>query len=449
GSTGRPKGVQIAHRTVVNFLQDMRHQPGLTDKDTLLSVTTLSFDIAVLELFLPIIVGAKLVLVSRDVAADGVQLLQMLTDAQVTVMQATPATWRLLLAAGWQGQQSLKILCGGEALPPALADELVTRGHAVWNLYGPTETTIWSARYQVTAGLDKVPIGRPIANTQLHLLDGQMQSVPIGVPGELYIAGDGLARGYYGRSNLTADRFIPDPFSQTPGKRMYKTGDQARYLPDGNIEFLGRNDHQVKVRGFRIELGEIEVILNQYPSVAQVVLTTHEDASGSSALVAYIIAENQTDLPPINDLRDHLGQALPDYMIPSAFIFLETYPLTPNGKIDRKALPVPGRDQLADEQSFVAPSTDFEEVLAEVWEEVLHLDPIGIHDNFFDLGGHSLLATQVISRIRDRFEIDIPVRTLFEAPTIAHLAMRVEQILLAEIEALDDDEASHLLEGND
>ena len=448
GSTGRPKGVQIVHRTVVNFLHDMRQQPGLTPADKLLSVTTLSFDIAVLELFLPITTGAEVVLVSRDVAADGLQLVQMLTDLQVTVMQATPATWRLLLAAGWQGNNNLKILCGGEALPLSLAKDLVTRGHSVWNLYGPTETTIWSARYQVQAGLTKVPIGQPIANTQIFLLDKQMQLVPIGVPGELYIAGDGVARGYYGRFALTAERFIPNPFSHAPGRRMYKTGDQGRYLPDGTIEFLGRNDHQVKVRGFRIELGEIEAALTQHPSVAQAILTTHQDASESSSLAAYIITADQDAPPTINDLRAHLGQGLPDYMIPSAFIFLDAYPLTPNGKIDRKALPTPGRDQLTNEQAFVAPSTPFEEILADVWEDVLQLNPIGIHDNFFNLGGHSLLATQVISRVRDRFEIDLLVRALFEAPTIAQLGLRVEQILLAEIDALDEDEASQLLESN-
>lgn len=446
GSTGQPKGVQIPHRTVVNFLQTLQQQPGLISQDVLLSVTTLSFDIAVLELFLPLTVGAEVVLVSREVAADGAALLQAMAEVQVTVMQATPTTWRLLLAAGWQGNPNLKILCGGEALPPSLANALVDKGASLWNMYGPTETTIWSACYQIEGPVTRVPIGRPIANTQIYLLDAQLQPVPIGVIGELYIAGDGLARGYYGRPDLTAERFLPNPFAQQPGRRMYKTGDQGRWLADGNIEFLGRNDHQVKVRGYRIELGEIEANLNRHAAVAQAIVTTHKDASESSALVAYLIAADKNAPPATDDLRAHLGQSLPDYMIPGIFIFLESYPLTPNGKIDRKALPTPDREQLTSQQIFVAPGTPFEEVLAEVWEEVLDINPIGIHDNFFNLGGHSLLATQVVSRIRDRFEIALPVRHLFEAPTIARLAVRVEQILLAEIEALDDEEAGQLLQ---
>lgn len=446
GSTGRPKGVQIPHRAVVNFLHSMRQQPGLTSQDTLLSVTTLSFDIAALELFLPLVTGAEVVLASRAVASDGAALLQTLVDSQATVMQATPATWRLLLAAGWQGSPALKILCGGEALPPALANELVNKGLSLWNLYGPTETTIWSAAYPVEGHISKVPVGHPIANTQIYLLDQRLQAVPVGVPGEIYIGGAGLARGYYGRSALTAERFIPNPFSHQPGSRLYKTGDQGRYLPDGTIEFLGRNDHQVKVRGYRIELGEIEATLTKHPGIAQAVLTTHLDASNSSSLVAYLIATDKTSLPSPDDLRRHLGQTLPDYMIPSAFIFLEAYPLTPNGKIDRKTLPAPNRTQLTHKQTFVAPSTPFEEVLAEIWQEVLNVNPIGIYDNFFNLGGHSLLATQVVSRIRDRFEIAMPVRHLFEAPTINQLGERVEQILLAEIEALNEDEAGQLLE---
>ncbi|MCC6603015.1 MAG: amino acid adenylation domain-containing protein [Anaerolineae bacterium] len=445
GSTGRPKGVQIPHRAVVNFLHAMQQQPGLHPDDVLLSVTTLSFDIAVLELFLPLVVGAEVVLVSRDVAADGAALRQALTEAKATVMQATPTTWRLLLAAGWTGSQHLKLLCGGEALPPALANELVDKGRSLWNLYGPTETTVWSACYQVKGLVNKVPIGRPIANTQIYLLDAQLQPVPIGVMGEIYIAGDGVACGYHGRPDLTTERFLPDPFSEREDGRMYKTGDQGRWLPDGNLEFLGRNDHQVKVRGYRIELGEIEANLNRHPAVIQAVLSTHHDTSESSILVAYIIPTDKNVPPSSDELRAHLGQTLPDYMIPAAFIFLEAYPLTPNNKIDRQALPAPAWEQFIQPNQFVAPGTPFEEVLAEVWQEVLNIRPIGIHDNFFMLGGHSLLATLVVSRIRDRFEITLPVRHLFEAPTIAQLAGRVEAILLAEIDALDEEAAGQLL----
>lgn len=444
GSTGRPKGVQVLHHAVVNFLETMRQQPGLTAQDTLLSVTTLSFDIAVLELFLPLIVGAKVVLVGRDAAADGPQLLDTLTRSQATVMQATPSTWRLLLAAGWPGDKTLKILCGGEALPPTLAQQLLEHSASLWNMYGPTETTIWSAVHQIGAAASKIPIGRPIANTQIHLLDKRLRPVPIGVPGEIYIAGAGLARGYLGRSGLTAERFVPDSFSAAAGQRMYKTGDQGRYLADGTIEFLGRNDHQVKVRGFRIELGEIETALNRYPGVAEATLITYQDASDSSSLAAYVVPAGEQP-PTSNDLRDHLRATLPEYMVPTAFVFLERLPLTPNGKIDRKLLPTPGRDQLAGVTAFAPPSTPFEEIMAEIWQELLRLETIGIYDNFFTLGGHSLLATQVISRVRDRFEVDLPVRTLFEAPTIATLGARIEQTLLAEIEALDEAEAEKFL----
>ena len=313
------------------------------------------------------------------------------------------------------------------------------------NLYGPTETTIWSARYPLAPKPSKVPIGQPIANTQIYLLDTHLQPVPIGVTGEIYIAGDGLARGYRKRPSLTAERFIPNPFSTQPGQRMYKTGDVGRYLADGNIEYLGRNDHQVKVRGFRIELGEIEDALNQHPTIHNAVVTAHQDNADFSFLVAYLVASDPTTTPEISRLRQHLGQTLPDYMIPNAFIYLDAFPLTPNGKIDRNALPAPGREQLQSEKGFVPPSNEFEEILAEVWAEVLPIKQIGIHDNFFNLGGHSLLATQVVSRVRDRFEIELPVRTLFEAPTIAELSIQVELILIAEIEALDEAEANELL----
>jgi amino acid adenylation domain-containing protein len=289
GSTGQPKGVQIPHRAVVNFLESMRQQPGLREHDVLLAVTTLSFDIAALEVFLPLIVGARVVLASRAVATDGRQLLQTLADSQATVMQATPATWRLLLEAGWAGSPQLTVLCGGEALPRELAQPLLARAAAVWNLYGPTETTIWSAVAQVAPGDGPVPIGRPIANTQVYLLDPHLQPVPIGVPGELYIGGHGVARGYLNRPELTAERFIVDPFRDEPQARLYKTGDLARYRPDGTLEFLGRLDQQVKLRGFRIELEEIETVLSQYPEVRQAVVLVREDLPGDPRLVAYVV----------------------------------------------------------------------------------------------------------------------------------------------------------------
>jgi len=293
GSTGKPKGVQITHRALVNFLYSMRQQPGLTERDVLLAVTTLSFDIAGLELYLPLIMGAKVVIITHEVAADGKQLIERLANSGATVMQATPATWRLLLEAGWQGSSQLRILCGGEALSRELADRLLTRSASVWNLYGPTETTIWSTVYKVKPAEASVPIGRPIANTQIYLLDSHLEPVPIGVPGELYIGGTGLARGYLHRPELTAEKFLPDPFSYEEGARLYRTGDLARYMSDGNIEYLGRLDNQVKIRGFRIELGEVEAVLGRHPGVRQSVVISREDRPGDKHLVAYVVPDQE------------------------------------------------------------------------------------------------------------------------------------------------------------
>jgi amino acid adenylation domain-containing protein len=430
GSTGKPKGVQIPHRAVVNFLESMRQQPGLTAEDILLSVTTLSFDIAALDLFLPITVGARVVVVSREVAADGDRLLEGLIASGVTVMQATPATWRLLLEADWQGSKQLKILCGGESLSRELANHLSEMGVSLWNLYGPTETTIWSAVHEVGPSHGAVSIGRPIANTQIYLLDRHLQPLPIGVPGELHIGGDGLSEGYLRRPELTAEKFVPNPFSSEPGARLYKTGDLARYLPNANIEVLGRIDHQVKIRGFRIELGEIEAILSQHPAVQEVVALVREDVAGDKRLVAYLVS-NQAPAPTASELRGFLKEKLPEYMAPSAFLILEKLPLTPNGKVDRRALPKLDGAEPERGGIFVAPRSPVEEMLAEIWAEVLGFEQVSVHDNFFELGGHSLLATQVISRLRDVFQVDLPLRRIFEASTVAGLAERVEMALRA------------------
>ncbi len=419
GSTGKPKGVQIEHRSLVNFLTSMQQEPGLTAQDTLLAVTTLSFDIAGLELYLPLITGAKVVLASRDEAADGEQLLRLLKTSNATLMQATPATWRMLLDAGWTNTPALTVLCGGEALPPDLANQLLPRCRQLWNMYGPTETTIWSTLYCVKSPLASVaPIGRPMANTTLYILDAQRQPVPMGAVGELYIGGEGLARGYFHRSDLTAERFIADPFRAADDARIYKTGDLARYLPDGNVQYLGRTDFQVKVRGFRIELGEIEAVLAQHSSVQQGVVVVREDTLGDKHLVGYVVPKAGQQ-PTGADLRAFLKKSLPEYMVPGAFVTLDALPLTPNGKLNRQALPVPERGPAED---FVAPQTEIEKTIAGIWEEVLHTSPIGIHSNFFELGGHSLLATQVVSRIQKTLGARLPLRSLFEHPTIFQLA---------------------------
>lgn len=428
GSTGRPKGVQIEHRALTNFLQSVRREPGLNADDILLSVTTLSFDIAALEIYLPLITGARLVIASRDTASDGLQLKQLLTDSAATVMQATPASWRMLLDAEWTGDRGLKVLCGGEALSRELANQLLPQCASLWNMYGPTETTIWSSVQKIESDQGPVSIGRPLANTQMFILDRTLNPAPIGAPGELYIGGDGLARGYLYRAELTAEKFIPNPFGN-PGQRLYRTGDLARHLPGGNIECLGRADDQVKVRGFRIELGEIEATINQHPSVRQSVVIAREDTPGNKRLVAYIIYADGAETNAA-DLRRHIKGTLPDYMVPAAFVELIAMPLTPNGKVNRRALPAPDF-AVAAHDSYVSPRTEPERLLAGIWAEVLHVDAVGAEDNFFELGGHSLLATQVISRVLQAFDVQLPLRALFEAPTVSAFCERIAAAQMA------------------
>jgi amino acid adenylation domain-containing protein len=429
GSTGKPKGVQILHGALVNFLNAMHLTVGLSQRDILLSVTTLSFDIAALELYLPLIVGASLVVVSREVATDGTELLKRFSSSGATIIQATPATWQLLLASGWQDSRQLKILCGGEALKCELASQLLERCTELWNLYGPTETTIWSAAHKVetlnsaSCADGIVSIGRPIANTQFYILDKHEKPVPVGVPGELHIGGVSLARGYLNRPELTSEKFIHNPFSNKAGERLYKTGDLVRYRQDGNLEYLGRINEQVKIRGFRIELGEVEAVLSQHPNVRETVVTVRVDVSQDNCLVAYLVVKQQPS-PTISDLRHYLKQKLPEYMVPTAFVFLDTMPLTPHGKIDRRALPAPDTSSFS-RSNFVGPRNPIEEILAVIWTRVLGTEHIGIHDNFFDLGGHSLLATQVISRMRQAFGVEIGLQLLFETPTIADLASAI------------------------
>jgi amino acid adenylation domain-containing protein len=423
GSTGKPKGVQIAHRALTNFLCSMLREPGIKSNDVLLAVTTLSFDIAALELYLPLIAGACVNIASRDAAADPNQLMVALRSG-VTVMQATPATWKMLIQAGWRGSERLSVFCGGEALTRELATQLLERCGSLWNLYGPTETTIWSTAGKIESPAERITIGRPIANTKIYLLDGNLNPVPVGVPGELYIGGEGLARGYLDRPALTIERFLPNPFTANPSDRIYQTGDVARYLPDGRIECLGRVDQQVKIRGFRVELGEIESLLRAHETIADAVVTAREDATGNSVLVAYVVAADEVAIDS-KALREFLGAKLPAYMQPAAYVDLPTLPLTPNGKVDRRALPAPRFDQQS-LNSYVAPRTQTEAALARIWAEVLRLTKVGVDDNFFEIGGHSLLATQVVARVAEMLHIQLQVRTLFECPTIARLAEAID-----------------------
>jgi amino acid adenylation domain-containing protein len=457
GSTGRPKGVLLPHRAVVNFLESMALEPGLTAADTVCAVTTLSFDIAVLELVLPLTVGARVEIADAATAADGVALARLIDASGATFMQATPASWRMLLDAGWSGRPGLKVLSGGEPLSRELADRLLASASAVWNMYGPTETTIWSTVERVTPGAAPISIGRPIANTRLYVVDANLQPVPVGVPGELLIGGLGVACGYHARPELTAEKFIPDPYSADPAARLYRTGDLARWNRAGRVEVLGRIDNQVKLRGFRIELGEIESVLMEHAGVRQAVVVCREDRPGDKRLAAYLVAEPGQD-PGAAELRTFCTARLPEYMLPSAYVTLAQLPMTPNGKIDRRALPAPEAGA-APTASYAVPRNEQEETLCGLWAQALGLEKVGIDDDFFKLGGHSLLATQLVMRIQKAFGGEVALRSLFEAPTVAafaELMMRerldsVDESALAgmldQLEGLSDENIEALLSG--
>ena len=426
GSTGKPKGVEIPHAAIVNFLLSMQRAPGFTAADTILAVTTLSFDIAGLELFLPLVSGGRVVIAGRDDTLDPARLMERMRESACTVMQATPALWRALVAAGWSGSASLKVLCGGEALPPDLARALLPRCGELWNMYGPTETTVWSTIHRVTSADGPVSIGRPIANTQVFVLDANRQPTPLGVAGELYIGGDGLARGYRRRDDLTRERFVQSPF--TPEARLYRTGDLARWLPEGLLEWLGRIDHQVKVRGFRIEPGEIEAAIKRHPAVGEVVVVAREDAGGDKQLVAYCVAQR----PPadlVDQLRALVRAACPEYMVPAHFVRLDALPRTANGKLDRKALPAPDLGAAPRRTARVAPRTPTEEMVMGVFRGVLERSDFGVTESFFDLGGHSLMAARLMSQLRAASGVDLPLRSLFERPSVAQLADAIDAVM--------------------
>jgi amino acid adenylation domain-containing protein len=427
GSTGKPKGVVVPHRAVVNFLTSMAREPGLAADDVLVAVTTLSFDIAVLELQLPLTLGATVVIASRDEAVDGRALGALLEQHRATVLQATPVTWRLLLETGWQGGKGFKALVGGETLPRDLADQLIARGVELWNMYGPTETTVWSTCARISDTSNGISIGKPIANTTVYILDAQKNLCPVGVPGELCIGGEGVTLGYWNRPELTAERFIPDPFGTAPGAMLYRTGDRARWRNDGTLEHLGRLDFQVKLRGYRIELGEIETAIARHPAIRETVVIVREDAPGDQRLVAYLVAENPpADLP--EQLRALLRTVLPEYMVPAYFVSMDALPLTANAKLDRKALPAPERSA-SQQAAYVAPRTPTEEILAGIWAELLGLEQrVGIEENFFELGGHSLLAMRMVSRVRQALSVELPLHEFFAAPTIASLGARIEAL---------------------
>jgi amino acid adenylation domain-containing protein len=427
GSTGKPKGVPIEHRSVVNLLFSMQRTVGVSGADVVLAVTTLSFDIAGLEIYLPLISGTCLTVAGAEQIVDGHSLRDLIAESGATVVQATPATWRLLTEAGWQGSSNLRILCGGETLPPDLAKALIVRGNSVWNVYGPTETTIWSSLYRVTGHEQgPIPIGRPIANTAIYILDSDRNPVPVNVPGEIYIGGDGLARGYLNRPELTAERFVENWLSPEKSPRLYRTGDLGRFRSNGEIEYLGRVDSQVKLRGLRIELGEVESVLASHPQVGEAVVMVSGEGE-QQKLTAYVeVNEDGKGAPSAGELRRHLRAKLPEYMVPASFVQVAELPLLPSGKVNRRALATVQGASLA-ETGTVAPRTAVEQKLAGMWREVLKVGEVGVDQNFFELGGHSLLVLQVMVRIRREFDVELGVRTMFEEPTIAELAIEVEK----------------------
>ena len=420
GSTGRPKGVVVTQKSLSNFLLSMQEAFSLGEEDRLLAVTTVAFDISALELYLPLISGAQIVIAKKETIREPQALAQMIENFDINIMQATPTLWHALVTSEPEKLRGLRVLVGGEALPSGLLQALQDLHCSVTNLYGPTETTIWSAAAFLEEGLKGVPpIGKPIWNTQVYVLDNGLQPVPPGVVGELYIAGTGLARGYFHRPDLTAERFVADPYGP-PGTRMYRTGDQARWRADGSLDYIGRADHQIKIRGFRIELGEIDAVLANHPHIEQAAVVVREDQPGDKRLAAYVVADAAIDTA---ELRRYMGASLPDYMVPAAFVEMDELPLTPNGKLDRKALPAP---DFSTSVSDRAPRTPQEEILCDLFAEVLGLARVGIDDSFFELGGHSLLAARLMSRIREVMGAELGIAKLFDEPTVAGLAAHLD-----------------------
>lgn len=425
GSTGKPKGVQIEHHSLINLLQSIQKWPGITADDRMLAMTTISFDIAGLELFLPLLTGAEIILTDSKTAKNGQELLKLITAAKVSLMQATPATFRLLLDAGWKKQLPLRVFCCGEALQPDLAQKLLPLCAGLWNMYGPTETTIYSTGKQILDN-ELITIGFPIDRTQVYILDETYNEVAKGEIGEIFIAGDGVARGYLNQPELTAARFPDNPFEVAWGKKMYRTGDLGRLLRNGEIEYLGRADHQVKIRGHRVELGEIEAVLSKQDKIRQSVVIVREDQPGNQQLIAYVIAPDvrkKLEQQWISIWKTALKEVLPPFMVPAQMVLLDNFPLTPNNKIDRQALPKPELLTATDATDVTAPRTSIEKLIANIWSEVLGLPSISIYDNFFEIGGHSLLAIQIMSRIEKETGKRLPLASLFESSTIESLAL--------------------------
>lgn len=432
GSTGKPKGVQLSHRNLVNFVLSMQKTPGILDNDRLLAITTISFDIAGLELYLPLISGAEVIIADNEAIKDGRILISILDEQNISMMQATPSTWQMMLDSGWEKRSHLKVLSGGEALPKELAEKILARASTLWNMYGPTETTVWSTVKQILPAEKAITIGRPIDNTQVYIIDEDGRRVSEGVVGEIYIGGTGVAAGYLNRPELTAERFVKDKYSKVEGARVYRTGDLGKIAENGEIICLGRIDHQVKIRGHRIELGEIEAAIAKQKNVKQSVVTTWENTSSDKRLVAYVILSNSLANPEgeisreiIHQWRNNLMDTLPAYMVPDDFIVLKAFPLTPNAKIDRKALPKPQHRKGIDITAATHQLTKNEQLIADIWAHILSMKELNASDDFFELGGHSLLAVKVMVEIEKRTGERLPLATLFNNSTIEKLALQL------------------------
>jgi amino acid adenylation domain-containing protein len=435
GSTGRPKGVAGEHRQLLSYLHAILGPMDLEPGASFAMHQTLAVDAPITFIFASLCTGGVLHLVAPERAADPEAMCDYMSRNEIDYFKVAPSYLQALFSLPRPERVLPRrlLMVGGEAATWDLADKVreLSPGCVLLNHYGPTETTVGVLTYRVGQRPENyyssvLPLGHPVANAEIHILDAHLNPVPVGIPGELHIGGTSLARGFLNRPDLTAERFIPDPFGERPGTRLYKSGDLARYLPDGNIEFLSRIDHQVKVRGFRIELGEIEAVLGEHPVVSSAVVVAREDELGDRRLVAYVVPVGDETLT-ISELRGFLGDKLPDYMIPAALVTLDALPRTPQGKVDRRMLPAPTHERPDLDSGYVAPHTETERLLAEVWADILKLERVGVNDNFFDLGGHSLLATQVIARLREVLRADLPLRLLFESPTVVRLAAAVEE----------------------
>ncbi|TGV17973.1 amino acid adenylation domain-containing protein, partial [Mesorhizobium sp. M00.F.Ca.ET.186.01.1.1] len=417
GTTGLPKGVAVEHRSAMNMVQAYIAYFGLDESSRVLQFTSFSFDVSVSEIWQALLSGGTLVIEDRESLLPGPDLVRTLRERRISKVSMASSLLASLPVAEYPDLAVLEV--GGDAC----SRELVARyaaGRKFFNCYGPTEATVGTVIKQLTLDDDTPTIGRPFPNTKLYVLDQNRKPVPVGVPGELYIGGECLARGYWNRPELTAERFVANPFGQ-PGERLYRTGDLVRYLPDGNVDYLGRFDDQVKIRGYRIELGEIENAIRQHPAVQEAVVIAREEKAGDKRLAAYLVAAGKAQ-PPAEEIALFLKETLPEYMVPAGVVWLDAIPLTVNGKVDRRALPVPDWGQLSTKREYVAPRTPTEEMVANIWSQVLSVERVGSFDDFFELGGHSLLATQTVSRLKEAFGVDLPLRVLFEYSTVNKLS---------------------------